>query len=444
MSDAAPAYQPPDLPLSPAAADRAIELCRELIRIDSANPTSTERAAAEYVAERLTDAGLTPTLLESEPGRASVIARVRGADPSRPALLVHGHLDVVPAERADWSVDPFAGEIRDGLLWGRGAVDMKNMDAMVLAVVEDWARTGRQPPRDLVLAFVADEEAGGRFGARWLVREHPELFADCSEGIGEVGGFSYTVHEDLRLYPIEIAEKGMAWLTLTARGRAGHGSMITEDNAVTTLAEVVARVGRHRFPTRLTPAVREFLAAAADAFGLDFDPEDPEPLVAKLGPLARIVGATLRHTATPTMLDAGYKVNVVPQVATAAIDGRFLPGLEAEFFAELDEVLGPDVTRDFLTHEIAYETTFDGPLIAAMCQALQAEDPAAQPVPYCLSGGTDAKHFSTLGIRCFGFSPLLLPPDLDFAGLFHGVDERVPLEALRFGTRVLARFLASC
>ncbi|HVB27490.1 MAG TPA: M20/M25/M40 family metallo-hydrolase, partial [Mycobacteriales bacterium] len=244
MSDAAPAYQPPDLPLSPAAADRAIELCRELIRIDSANPTSTERAAAEYVAERLTDAGLTPTLLESEPGRASVIARVRGADPSRPALLVHGHLDVVPAERADWSVDPFAGEIRDGLLWGRGAVDMKNMDAMVLAVVEDWARTGRQPPRDLVLAFVADEEAGGRFGARWLVREHPELFADCSEGIGEVGGFSYTVHEDLRLYPIEIAEKGMAWLTLTARGRAGHGSMITEDNAVTTLAEVVARVGR--------------------------------------------------------------------------------------------------------------------------------------------------------------------------------------------------------
>jgi acetylornithine deacetylase/succinyl-diaminopimelate desuccinylase-like protein len=423
--------------------EEVVDLCRDLIRIDTSNPTSDERAAAEYVAEKLSDVGLTPTLLESEPGRANVVARWPGADPTRDALLIHGHLDVVPAEPADWTVPPFAGEIRDDCLWGRGAVDMKDMDAMTLAVVRDWARHGRQPPRDIVLAFVADEEAGGSKGARYLVDGHPDLFEGCTEAISEVGGFSVTFG-GRRLYPVETAEKGMAWLRLTARGRAGHGSMLNDDNAVTTLAEVVARLGRHRFPVVLTPTVRAFLDEVGDALGVDLDVEQVDDVLAKLGPPARAIGATLRNTVNPSMLSAGYKVNVVPQSAEASVDGRFLPGQEEEFLAEVDRVLGPDVTREFIHRDIALETTFDGPLVDAMVAALLAEDPAGRPVPLCLSGGTDAKSFSRLGMRCFGFSPLQLPESLDFFGMFHGVDERVPVDALRFGVRVLDRFLQAC
>jgi len=431
------------VPESPAESE-VVDLCRDLIRIDSSNPTSNERAAAEYVASKLDEVGLQTQLFESEPGRASVVTRAEGADPSRPALLIHGHLDVVPADAKDWRVDPFAGEVRDGCLWGRGAVDMKDMDAMTLAVVRDRLRSGRKPPRDLVLAFVADEEAGGRYGARWLVENHPDLFEGCTEAISEVGGFSYTVSDDLRLYLIETAQKGMAWMRVTARGRAGHGSMINEDNAVTALCEAVARVGRAKLEVRPTRTVRAFLDEVSAALGIELDPDDLEATVAKLGPIARIIGATLRNTVNPTQLEAGYKVNVVPQTATAYVDGRFLPGYEREFETELDALLGPDVTREYVNHDIALETSFDGPLVDAMAAALKAEDAGARPVPYCLSGGTDAKHFSRLGMRCFGFSPLRLPPDLDFAGMFHGVDERVPLDALAFGVRVLDRFLDGC
>ena len=429
--------------LTPRAEDEVVEFCRDLIRIDSTNPTSNERAAAEWTAARLTDFGLSPQLLESEPGRASVVARWSGSDPSRPALLVHGHLDVVPADAGDWQVDPFAGEVRDDCLWGRGAVDMKDMDAMTLAVVADWVRQGKQPSRDVVLAFVADEEAGGVYGAHWLVDNHPELFEGCSEAISEVGGFSITV-ADRRLYAIETAEKGIAWLTLVAKGRAGHGSMLNDDNAVTALAEAVARVGRHKFPVQLRPSVEAFLNEVCDALGVAFDPDDVDSVLAKIGPIARMVGATLRHTANPTMLQAGYKHNVIPQKATAYVDGRFLPGGEQEFLAQLQELVGPDIAIEMLHSDIGYETSFDGPLVETMKEALLAEDPEARAVPYCLSGGTDAKSFSQLGMRCFGFSPLRLPADLDFTGMFHGIDERVPLESLRFGTRVLSRFLANC
>jgi acetylornithine deacetylase/succinyl-diaminopimelate desuccinylase-like protein len=427
--------------LTAAADDEVVDLCRELIRIDSTNPTSNERAAAEKVAEWLTDAGLNPEIYESAPGRASTVARWAGEDSSKPALLIHGHLDVVPADPADWQVDPFSGDIRDDCIWGRGAVDMKNMDAMTLAVVRDWARQGRRPPRDVVLAFVADEEAGGVYGARYLVDNHADLFEGCTEAISEVGGFSITV-AGRRLYAIETAEKGIAWLTLVAKGRAGHGSMLNDDNAVTALAEAVARVGRHQWPVELTPAVEEFLRAVCDALGIAYTPDDVDGILAKLGSLAKMVGATVRHTTNPTMLDAGYKHNVIPQKATAYIDCRLLPGGEERFYATLAEIVGPDVAIELLHGDTAYETSFDGPLVDAMNAALLAEDPDGRPVPYCLSGGTDAKSFSRLGMRCFGFSPLRLPPELDFAGMFHGVDERVPIEGLRFGTRVLSRFLA--
>jgi acetylornithine deacetylase/succinyl-diaminopimelate desuccinylase-like protein len=432
---------------APTAQDEVAALASDLIRIDTSNPGDHsgpgERAAAEHVAELLAEVGLEPTLLESHPKRASVVARIEGEDRDRPALLIHGHLDVVPANPADWRVHPFSGENDDGCVWGRGAVDMKDMDAMVLAVVRQRLREGRRPPRDVVLAFVADEEAGGTWGARWLVDNHPELFEGVTEAISEVGGFSATIG-GRRLYLIETAEKGLAWMRLTARGTAGHGSMLQPDNAVTELAEAVARIGRHRWPVRLTPAAQAFLDEAATALGIDPDRADYRDLFAKLGPISRLVGATVTNTANPTVLNAGYKVNVVPQMAVAQVDGRFLPGYEDEFLAEIDDLLGPGVQREFVHHDIAVETTFDGALADAMTAALLGEDPEGRVVPYCLSAGTDAKSFSRLGIRCFGFAPLRLPADLDFAGMFHGVDERVPVDALRFGVRVLDKFLDLC
>ena len=430
-----------------SAQDEVATLCSDLIRIDTTNRGDNsgpgERQAAEHVAGLLADVGLEPAIFESDQGRASVVTRMAGEDPSRPALLIHGHLDVVPADAADWQVHPFSGEVSGGCVWGRGAVDMKDMDAMTLAVVRQRMREGRRPPRDVVLAFLADEEAGGTYGARWLVDNHPGLFEGVTEAIGEVGGFSVTL-AGRRLYAIQIAEKGMAWLRLTARGTAGHGSMLQPDNAITELAETVARIGRHEWPLRLTPAVEEFMAAACAAFGIDYTPEVLPQILDKVGSMSRLTGATLRNTLNPTVLNAGYKVNVVPQVATADVDGRFLPGYEEEFFAEVDSLLGPHVTREFIHHDIALETTFDGDLCDAMTAALLAEDPEGKVIPYCLSGGTDAKSFSRLGIRCFGFAPLQLPADLDFSGMFHGVDERVPVAALQFGTRVLDSFLDRC
>lgn len=428
--------------------DEVVDLCRDLIRMDTTNlgdhSGPGERRAAEYVAARLAEVGLESQVYESHPGRTSVVARMEGTDPTRDALLVHGHLDVVPADAADWQVDPFSGEIRDGCIWGRGAVDMKDMDAMMLALARDRMREGHRPPRDIVLAFLADEEAGGTYGARFLTDNHPELFEGCTEAVGEVGGFSYTTPDGQRMYLIETAEKGMAWMRLVARGTAGHGSMVTSDNAVTELAEAVARIGRHEFPVRPTASVREFLERVSEALGTELDPDDWPATVAKLGTLSRLIGATLRNTANPSGLDGGYKVNVIPGEASARIDGRFLPGYEQEYFTQLDELLGPNVRREFIHHDIALETGFDGPLVEAMTAALQAEDPGAQTVPYCLSGGTDAKSFSRLGMRCFGFAPLRLPPELDFTGMFHGVDERVPVDGLRFGVRVLDRFLDVC
>ena len=356
---------------------------------------------------------------------------------------MHGHLDVVPANAPDWRQDPFSGEIAEDCVWGRGAIDMKDMDAMMLAVVRQRLREGRPPARDVVLTFTADEEAGGTWGARWLVEKHPGLFEGVTEAVGEVGGFSMTLGQQ-RLYLLQTAEKGIAWMRLTARGTAGHGSMVQPDNAVTELAEAIGRLGRHEWPTRLIPSVQAFLEGVCDALDIDFIPNDPTQALGKIGSISRIIGATLRNTVNPTVLRAGYKVNVVPQTATAEIDGRFLPGYEQEFFDELDRVLGPGVTREFIITDIAVETTPDGDLYDAMTRALLAEDPGARVIPYCLSAGTDAKSFSRLGMRCFGFTPLRLPPDLDFSGMFHGVDERVPVDGLRFGVRVLDGFLDRC
>jgi acetylornithine deacetylase/succinyl-diaminopimelate desuccinylase-like protein len=429
---------------SRTAQDEVADLLVELIRINTANPTHPERPAAEWVAEKLDEVGIESQIIEAAPGRASTIARLEGSDSSRPPLLIHGHLDVVPADAAEWSVDPFAGEVQDGYVWGRGAVDMKDMDAMTLAIVREWQRTGRKPPRDIVLAFVSDEEAGGVYGAHYLVDNHRDLFADCTEAISEVGGFSVSLNDQLRLYLIQTAEKGINWLRLKASAPPGHGSLVHPDNAVTKLAEAVSRIGRHEWPVVITDTVRATVTGLAEITGQDIDVADVDSWLPLLGDAARMIGATIRNTTNPTMLEAGYKANVIPSKAEATIDARFLPGEEDALHKTLDELLGDGVESEFIVRDIAVETSFDGALVDAMCAALKAEDPTGHPLPYLMSGGTDAKSFSTLGMRCFGFSPLLLPPDLDFMSLFHGIDERVPIEGLKFGVRVLDRLLSNC
>ncbi|MFG3530436.1 M20/M25/M40 family metallo-hydrolase [Streptomyces sp. NPDC047917] len=430
------------------ALDESVTFTSELIRIDTTNRGGgdcRERPAAEYVAERLAGAGLEPTMLERTPGRTNVVARIPGTDPSADALLVHGHLDVVPAEAADWSVHPFSGEVRDGVVWGRGAIDMKNMDAMVLAVVRAWARAGVRPRRDIVIAYTADEEASADDGSGFLADRHAELFEGCTEGISESGAFTFHAGPDLPLYPIAAGERGTGWLKLTAHGKAGHGSKVNRDNAVSALAAAVARIGEHEWPVRLTPTVRAALTEIAALHGIRPDLDAPgfdvDELLGKLGPAADLVAPTVRNSSNPTMLEAGYKVNVIPGHATAFIDGRMVPGGEDEFHATLDRLTGPDVDWEFHHREVPLQAPVDSPTFAKLRAAIERFDPAGHVVPYCMSGGTDAKQFSRLGITGYGFSPLKLPAGFDYQALFHGVDERVPVEALHFGVRVLDHYL---
>lgn len=431
------------------AGEEVIELCSALVRHDTTNlggdNGAYERPLAEVVAEWLTDVGLVPELIESAPGRANVVARVAGTDSSRPGLLVHGHLDVVPAQGRDWTYPPFAGEVADGMLWGRGAVDMKDFVAMVLAVLRHWHRCGIVPDRDIVVAFFADEEAGSRLGSTWLVENRPELFEGCSEAISEVGGFSWTAPNGRRLYLVESAQKGIAWRRIRARGTAGHGSMPRSDNPVTALAAAVARVGTHDWPIRVIPTVRDFISAIEAATGTLVAIEDRNALIESLGSLGRLVVPGLSHTVSVTALLAGQgSVNLVPSSAEAVLDGRYLPGMLEDFNDTLAGILGPSIEVEDLYTEQSLEHPFDTPLVEAMASSLTAEDPDASIVPYCMPAGTDNSSLVPLGIRGYGFVPLQLPADYDFGSMFHGRDERVPVSALSFGTRVLDRFLRAC
>jgi acetylornithine deacetylase/succinyl-diaminopimelate desuccinylase-like protein len=452
-----------------AVNEEAARFAADLIRIDTTNRgggDARERPAAEYVAARLTEAGLDPVLLESAPGRANVVVRVSGTGPGgeegardEGALLLHGHLDVVPADPADWTVPPFAGEIRDGVLWGRGAVDMKNADAVLLALVSGWARDGVRPRRDLVLAFTADEEDTAEFGAQWLVERHPELFEGCTEAIGESGAFTFHAGPGQRLYPVASAERGTAWLKLTAHGRPGHGAKPNSENAVTRLAQAIARIGEYRWPVRLIPTVRAAIDAIAAAVGA----EPPvgagralgavgavggmgteltvEELLAPLGAAAALVAGTVRNSANPTMLQAGYKLNVIPGEAVGYVDGRVLPGYEGEFETIMDELAGPYVSWEYAHQEVPLEAPLEAPLMTSMARTLLAEDPGSTVVPYCMTGGTDGKQFARLGMTCYGFTPLVLPPGYDYYAMFHGPDERIPLSALASGVRIMDRLL---
>jgi acetylornithine deacetylase/succinyl-diaminopimelate desuccinylase-like protein len=432
----------------PLAADEVITICQDLLRIDTSNYGDDtgpgERLAAEHVAALLSEVGIEPEIFESADRRTSLVARIPGEDSSRPALLLHGHLDVVPARADDWQVAPFSGEVKDDCLWGRGAVDMKDMDAIMLATLRARQREGRRPPRDLVIAFMADEEAGGTLGSHWLVDHQAHLFEGVSEAVSEVGGFSVEL-QGRRTYLLQTAEKGIAWLKLTASGRAGHGSQVNPDNAVTRLAEAVARIGSYRWPIEVPATVRAFFDGVQEQTGIALavgEEVDVDALRELFGSTARWLEATVSNTANPTALDAGYKVNVIPGFASALIDCRFLPGREQELMSKIAELAGEHVTIEVLHKDVALEVPFEGSLVSAMKTALLAEDPSAAVLPYCLSGGTDNKAFSRLGIAGYGFAPLQLPAGLDFAGMFHGVDERVPLESLRFGVRTFDRFLS--
>ena len=422
----------------------------ELIRFDTSNygggRANGEREAAEYVGAYLEDLGLETEYYEPIQRRTNVCARIPGRNRDKPALVLHGHLDVVPAVAEDWSVDPFAGEIRDGVLWGRGAVDMKDMDAMILTAVAELVRAGEQPERDIIVTFFADEENGGVEGSALVIRDRPEWFAGATEAISEVGGFSTQINGQ-RAYLLQTAEKGIGWLRLIADGRAGHGSQVQTDNAVVHLAAAVARIGQHRWPYVMTPTVEALLRGVGELTGLPFDPEDPagvDALIAAMGSAARFVGATVQNTSNPSQLAAGYKANVIPGRAEATIDARFLPGHEESAMATLRELAGEHVRIEPIHQDIALEVPFSGNLVDAMTASLLAEDPEAVVLPYALSGGTDNKSLARLGITGYGFAPLLLPETLDFPGMFHGVDERVPTDSLKFGTRVLDRLLATC
>ncbi|ATG50437.1 hypothetical protein CFK38_02040 [Brachybacterium vulturis] len=426
------------------AQDEVVDLCRTLIRFDTSNPTSNELEAAQWVREQLAEAGLSAELIESEPGRASVVCRVAGEDRARGGLLLHAHLDVVPAEPSEWTHPPFEGVIEDGFLWGRGAIDMKDTVAVFLAVARHLGRTGIVPPRDLVFLFVADEEAGGVHGSKHLVEHRPDILDGVTEAIGEGGGFSFPIDKTRRLYPIENAQRGQAWLRLTATGRSGHGSSPNSENAVTRIADAISAIGHHTFAYHLVDSVRGLATEYARLRGIEFDPADVAGSLDRLGPQGHeLLDVIVRNSANPTMTEAGYQINVIPGRAVAAIDGRFLPGQEQAFLAEIDALLPDGVTREFVHHDVAMETPFEGPFVDAMQAAILAEDPDSSTASYCNPGGTDAKAFATLGIRCYGFKALKLPHDLEYVRLFHGVDERVPLDGLTFGVRVIGRLVLS-
>ena len=412
----------------------------DLIRFDTSNygagKANSETEAAEYLGALLEDLGLKTTYVDAAPGRTSVVARVEGSDSSKPALVVHGHTDVVPADPANWSVDPFAGEIRDGMLWGRGAVDMKDMDAMIVTALQDILGAGKQPSRDIIVAFFSDEENGGVYGSHYLVDNNPELFAGATEAISEVGGYSVSLNGG-RAYLLQTGEKALVWIKLIARGTAAHGSRVIHNNAITKLAEAVAKVGRQDWPVHLTDTTEQLVSELARLLKVDPQALGPEEIVLATGTAAGFIQATLRTTTNPTLLAAGYKHNVIPDYAEALVDIRTLAGEEDAVLAEVRALVGDDIEVQVMHSDIGLENPFEGPLVDAMVSTLKAHDPGAHVLPYLLSGGTDNKALKKLDITGYGYAPLRLPADLDFPGMFHGVDERVPLDALVFGRQVL-------
>lgn len=425
--------------------ERVVEITQQLIRFNTTNygvgQSEGEHEAAAYVVEILRGMGLDPVTIESAPTRANVIARVEGEDLSLPALIVHGHLDVVPAIAEDWKYPPFSGEIAEGCIWGRGAVDMKNTVAMYLAAMEQILSSGKKPRRTILLAFFADEESGGTYGAQYLVQHHPELFAGASEAISEVGGYSVALSSGQRSYLLQTGEKAILWLKLFVPGTPGHGSRINNNNAVTKLAQALIRITEAQWPVQLTATTQALLTALARLHNLDPETAELDELLALTGLARQFIAPTFRNTVNPTGLSAGYKHNVIPGEAEAWLDIRTLPGEEEAVKKTIQELAGSEIRVEVVLQDIGFETKFSGPLVDTITAILLEHDPEAVVLPYLLAGGTDNKSLSKLGITGYGFAPLKLPADLDFGALFHGTDERVPLEALVFGKNVMIDLL---
>src|SRR5262245_36738432 len=352
------------------------EVCRiaqDLIRIDTTNygggQAAGEMKAAEYVVGFLSALGLDANIYEAEPGRSNVIARCKGQDPLLPAPLLHGHVDVVPANAADWSIDPFGGVIKDGMLWGRGAVDMKDMNAIILATVADLMRRGEQPKRDIVLAFFADEEDNSTLGSGWMVENHPEVFEGVDVAISEVGGYSVEVGER-PVFLVQTGEKGILWLRLHATGRAGHASQLNDENAILQLANAVTRIGDEPWPVTLTATTRDLIDRLREIGGFADDAE-PIEIAQSTGAGATFVVPGLLNVSNVTMFNAGYKANVIPGEASAFIDVRVLPGQRDYVLNRIREIAGPNVRVEIDDDVAAIETSFEGPLIEAMARALR-------------------------------------------------------------------------
>jgi len=433
----------------PDVTAETIRHLQALLRLDTTNPPGNETLAAEYLAGVLRAEGIEPLVLESAPGRGNVIARLKGTGQAAPVLL-YSHTDVVPAEPAFWSHPPFAAEIADGFVWGRGAADMKDTVAEQLMVMLLLKRQGLPLGRDVIFAATADEEIGGvnGFGVSWLAKYHADLLR-AEFGLSEVGGYNIEF-AGRRVYLVQVAEKGTCWLRVRAHGRPGHGSLPHTDNAVLHLARQLNRLGSDGMPYHLTPPAASFLEAASRAAGGDLgqqllglrsavEAERAFQMELADHEMRPLLYAMLHNTATPTGLTAGIKTNVIPATAEAVIDGRTLPGTSTdEFLAEIRAVMGDKLDYEVTMATPPIEAPTDTALFRLMAETLMAHDPKAVAVlPYMMSAATDAKYLAPLGIPTYGFAPLQLPPGMALMEMFHAHDERAPVDGLGWGVRVL-------
>jgi acetylornithine deacetylase/succinyl-diaminopimelate desuccinylase-like protein len=414
-----------------------VDLCQALLRFDTSNPGATEERAAAFVVDALAKSGIPSEVLEPAPGRCSVFASHDGQDDSLPALVVHGHLDVVPPQETGWTHDPFGGVVADGCLWGRGAVDMKGAVAMMLATQLALAASGRKPRRRVVFAYFADEEMGGAMGARHVVAHRPDLFEGVSDAVGEVGGFSITMPSGRRIYPLQCAERGALWCRFSLWGPGGHAAFGGVDNPVVGLADLIRRLGELTVETGPPPVYERFLETVGELGGVSDD-----GTLNGLGLFGQLVRAGGRTSFEPTVVRAGAKTNVIPDLAEVEVDCRFVPGGEEEALAAMRRVAadcGADL--DLTMRMPGNASPTDGELPRACLEAVREVDPDGLVVPYIVPGGTDGGHLGQLGIRSYGFTPLVLPAGFDYPAMFHAPDERVPVDALRLGHEIFTRLV---
>jgi acetylornithine deacetylase/succinyl-diaminopimelate desuccinylase-like protein len=422
--------------------DEAIALLQGLIRINTTNPPGNEQAAAEYLAEVLSREGLAPQLLSAEPGRTCLIARLSGRGERGP-LLLQGHTDVVPADPAEWSRPPFGGEIADGCVWGRGALDMKGTVVMQLMAIVLAKRLGLRPRGDIIFCAVPDEETGGFLGAGWLVDNHPDLVR-AEASVSEVGGFSLYMGDTV-YYPLQVTEKVGCQVRLRVTGQSGHGSQPIRDGAMAKSARVLEALTRSRLPMHVTPAAEQFIRALAESQPQLLSLLDPLRVggaLAELGAAGRMFEAILHNTASPTVIQGGSKTNVIPGSVEITLDGRLLPGQTSEeFLRELHDLIGDDAEVVEVRHTPSLTEAPLGGFFDELVRIIEELEPGARAVPALVTGITDARHFARLGTPTYGFAPVKLRRDMPFWSLFHGADERIPIEGLRFGLEALFRLV---